>query len=221
MMDQVRGKKLDPRSLASFLTLLWRWRSGVVGTKSPRKPSSWAIKRLFDQCDKQRIVASVKMSAAGLQQEGALRFAHYILGTKLPNDRDDFFRRLLTGAELGAQNPILHLRTRLAKSERYERKLGRDEVIALVFKAWNFLRLGKRVSLLAWKHEEEFPMPVDTGVQIQQGHDLRAGDATKVATEPAFYRQSGQLGRRAAIANKNGSAPKADISEKSRTKAEA
>lgn len=53
--------------------------------------------------------------------------------------------------------PIYQLRQRLDENALSRRKLGKDYVIALIFKAWIAYRDGKPVRQLLWRPNERFP----------------------------------------------------------------
>jgi hypothetical protein len=86
-------------------------------------------------------------------------YLHYRM-SKLDNeDADEFFSRLVSGAELGEGHPILILRnTMLATRANQKEKLKVAWKVAYAFKAWNAWRTGKTIRFLRYNPStEEFP----------------------------------------------------------------
>lgn len=80
-------------------------------------------------------------------------------------DADDFFARLRTGDGLGDKDPILLLRNQLFENRRMRlTRWPRRHVGALVIKAWNAYREGRKMNVLTWRpggrSPEGFPQPV-------------------------------------------------------------
>jgi hypothetical protein len=93
-------------------------------------------------------------------------FLAFLLQGIDPEDAAFFFERLLDGADLKGDSPLLLLRKRL--TERRPGQAGAPmpprEIGALTIKAWNFYREGKSIAQLSWRpggsRPESFPIPV-------------------------------------------------------------
>jgi len=92
----------------------------------------------------------------------------YWFASSLPEADDDaigFAARLISGAALEKDDPILVLRNRLVSlKEAVGQRASPVPVAALVIKSWNAFRRGEKVSILKWSrggvNKEKFPMPV-------------------------------------------------------------
>lgn len=78
-------------------------------------------------------------------------------------DCQDFFYKLSLGASLEEDNPIFALRRWLLNNQELKHRRARPElVLAVIIKAWNFYRDGKRVELLRFvgggSAPEKFPV---------------------------------------------------------------
>lgn len=89
-----------------------------------------------------------------------LGLVHYVFEEIDTDDADEFFARLLDGAELAHDHPIYVLRERLRdlKNEPVAK------ILAMVIKAWNAFRLDEQIQVLGFKmggkSPETFPDPV-------------------------------------------------------------
>lgn len=91
-----------------------------------------------------------------------LAFAHWVLSNIDADDADDFVDRLMHGRHDEETDPVWRLRLRL-EDMRHEGGERADEVVALIFKAWNLYREGRHVSQLRVRRggsaPESFPEP--------------------------------------------------------------
>lgn len=77
----------------------------------------------------------------------------------------DFMRSLASGGNLDTGSPILILRNRLMQNSNTKSKLPKDEILALLIKAWDKVQSGKTLKSLRWRsnerssggHAEPFP----------------------------------------------------------------
>lgn len=86
-------------------------------------------------------------------------FIHYLTIQIDPVQSLEFFKKLSSGEELKKSSPIWLARKRLLDDRISRAKLPGHHKGALVIKAWNFIRFGKEVKILAWKEDEPFPVP--------------------------------------------------------------
>lgn len=94
----------------------------------------------------------------------------YWLSRSLPEAEDDavgFAERLISGANLAKDDPILVLRNRLvAISEQIglAKRVSPQPLAALTIKGWNAFRRGERMTILKWSrggvNRENFPIPI-------------------------------------------------------------
>ena len=110
---------------------------------------------------------SVEFSASRytkLLSIGMCAAMHYIFSNIDPEAADKFINSLTIGEGLSRGDPILLLRKRLVDNVVAKAKLPRVYVLALIIKAWNAYRLGKKVTCLRFTTEggavEQFPTPV-------------------------------------------------------------
>lgn len=76
----------------------------------------------------------------------------------------DFMNRLIYGADLKKNSPVILLRDKLMLStERNRSRMWATEVMALTIKAWNKFAKGETVKSLSWRWDgnapEKFPIP--------------------------------------------------------------
>lgn len=79
-------------------------------------------------------------------------------------DSVEFWRQVATGEDLHRYDPTYELRRHLISNSSSKRKLPTLVVHALIIKAWNAYREGRKIQLLAYKaggkSQEKFPEPV-------------------------------------------------------------
>jgi len=85
---------------------------------------------------------------------------HFILEEKNSEAADDFCYKIAKGHDLADTSPIFQLRQRLISDQRHKYKIRSLEKLALLCKAWNLYRSGKRVKNLTWQSTEPFPKPI-------------------------------------------------------------
>lgn len=74
---------------------------------------------------------------------------------------EEFFGRLADGAGLTTDDPIYRLRERIVADKRGVNAMFREEFLALIIKAYNAWRVGRKVRGLTWRYRqgEAFPRP--------------------------------------------------------------
>lgn len=83
---------------------------------------------------------------------------HYLFSRRDREAADVFWRDLAEGSGLQADDAVFILRERLLENERSKTRLLRVQISALIIKAWNARRTGRKVGTLRWRGEvEEFP----------------------------------------------------------------
>lgn len=92
---------------------------------------------------------------------------HYLFAAKHAPLADEFIRKLLTGENVSADEPVYLLRNALIANAARRRSVGltAKHIAAIACKAWNFTRRGQKISVLKWGGEsinslkpEKFPI---------------------------------------------------------------
>lgn len=83
----------------------------------------------------------------------------YLFAQKSKEKAEAFFDALETGVDLKEGSPVLLLRERLASNRAARARLARREIAALVVKAWNEFREGKKIKRLLWNGQDGEPFP--------------------------------------------------------------
>jgi hypothetical protein len=105
------------------------------------------------------IKESVKKAAPArrLCNRTIVAFCHFVFSLRDPRGADQFIRQVITGEDLHAGDPALSLRNVLIQNKGENIKPGSRTLIALFFKAWNYVRKGKTIKNLRWRDTEAFP----------------------------------------------------------------
>jgi len=150
----------DYGAVGTAINLLCRYKNNDLLSK--KMPITNAIRSALIQENRSinesvpagRAVQKIMSKALGI-------FCHYVFACINREDADRFFENLSTGALLPGDDPIFLLRERLTRERLARTHFPHHEIIALVFKAWNLFREGKKVRTLRWspKAGESFPKP--------------------------------------------------------------
>jgi len=108
------------------------------------------------------VMATSKVARLLRLPRGLCAALHYDMVALDPDDADDFWARLHSGAEMHAQHPVLVLRRRLeGNAATIGRKFDRITIHAYMIKGWNAYRDGRDITVIRWTrggaHPEEFP----------------------------------------------------------------
>lgn len=95
-----------------------------------------------------------------LFHKATLSGLHFIFTRLNINTAKDFCQKCIEGDSLSKDSPIYMLRTRMLADIQSRRKMGPTERIALICKAWNYVRKKSTSSRLEWREEESFPTPI-------------------------------------------------------------
>jgi hypothetical protein len=147
---------------ASALRWLWMIENGVV-LAANSSPSSGELLELLER--RPGIRNSLKQVTAIRQIMGSgIAAALHRTFADLDEDRaDTFFARLIDGANMAPDSPILHLRERLLRTRASNRvRLAEAERVALSIKAWNAYRTDKPMQLLVWRNRGVAREPLPT-----------------------------------------------------------
>lgn len=165
---RLRGFK-NSSSLAAAITYFWRVENDAIRYATTR-PSIHQALALFDEHpDIGRAVGDVahQFTPRFKASHAMVSAALYVLRTIDEEDADEFFARLCKGDQLTEKDPIFLLRKHfeLAASSlggvRAKSAILIDH--ALINKAWNYWRDGRKIDRLLWKaagtKAEQFPEP--------------------------------------------------------------
>lgn len=151
----------DSHALAAALNMLHRFRNnGRVDYSHAGAPSPQQAVALIE-CEPE-IRDSLREARRVTKQTGGpigiFAALHHLFNEVDPEATKDFFDRLADGAELAKDDPVLHLRAQLMKP-RKDRTYSQSpsNTAALIIKAFNLRREGRRVDLLSFKKTEKFP----------------------------------------------------------------
>lgn len=83
---------------------------------------------------------------------------HYVFSYYDQEEADRFAEKLSTGVGLESGDPVYVLRERLMQNLISKSKLPGGVVGALMIRAWNATRDGKKVKFVQWKNGQKFPL---------------------------------------------------------------
>lgn len=86
-------------------------------------------------------------------------FCYYEFARQNKTLADKFFQQLESGLDLSKDDPVYHLRERLASNKGAKARLNSMEVLALIIKAWAAFRDGRSVRNLRWRSDGPTPEP--------------------------------------------------------------
>lgn len=147
----------DARTLGSAAQILWNYLNGkpLRGNTATKLSPIGSIEIVQKYPGLVGAMERGKPGTKIFRSAGIPVFCNYVLSQIDDEAAEMFFHRLVTGEKLDGGDPILLLRNRFI-----DHKLKQEEVIHLVFKAWNLFRTGKKRMSLAVKPNEEFPQPI-------------------------------------------------------------
>lgn len=147
--------------IAAALSWLVRYQRGVLPTytQPQNKVENSDIEKAFEK--NPGIVRAVErcMSLRGLANPGIVAFAYYVALDRNGLLADKMVDTLIDPAGVSINNPFFRLRSYFT-GDHHKRKEAIMS-IALIFKALNAARAGKKISALSWKNQgrnaEDFP----------------------------------------------------------------
>lgn len=162
---KINGEK-NHNILAAALVLVWGLDNGVdfaISTSNWRPSNAQALATLErhpglrDSCNPGNQLSN------HMRMPGSIAvFRHYQFGLIDPDDRDDFFDRLIRKDWSGPTDPLGQLYfVVMADAASHQRKRPIANLHALFVKAWNHYRQGTEVKQLKWarggRAREQFP----------------------------------------------------------------
>lgn len=151
------------RSTSMALTWLIRWQRGVLETHKSRKNlvENSDIEECFQNHADMALAVDHCSRTKGLISPGISGFLYYIFSNQDQELADRFLKTLLDPVDVALNDPFFRFRAWLLKSLEVKRRREASEMIALAFKAWNYARDGKTISVLSWRNSgpsaEAFP----------------------------------------------------------------
>lgn len=151
----------DSHALGAALSMLYRFRNGKridyshAGAPSPQQALE-LLKREPGIRESVREARRVTKHTRG--PIGIFSALHYLFMEVDPVAATEYFDRLADGAELGKGDPLLHLRNQLLRPKTDRTYVQSPTTLAaLMIKAFNLRRAGRKVDLLSFKKTEKFP----------------------------------------------------------------
>jgi hypothetical protein len=158
------GHEKNTHTLAATLAMVWREENGGAW-RIDLHPSSDQLQDVLRRHPGIRDAANwvAAKSIVKLLTPRIGGYCFYRFAALDPAEAVRFFDDLRLGIGLEGGDPVLLLRNRLIENKTAKTRLKMDEVIALVTKAWNIRRSGRRVRNLSWRGTgptaEPFPTP--------------------------------------------------------------
>lgn len=155
-------------TLASAVSLMWRYENGYFGKESFGKRASFP--QLDDVLNRHPELRRSVTAAGNYIKKVRMPRAYIAVARTIflgisEEDADRFFSDLMTGENLTAVDPAFRLRealtqNALSSSKRY----SSDHLLALTFKAWNLFRKGEPCKNLSFRAggaaPEAYPLPI-------------------------------------------------------------
>jgi hypothetical protein len=156
----IEGKS-DSRALGAALSMLHRLRTGkridYSHASAPSARQGLDLLEAEPQIEESVKVARRVTKAVG-GPIGVFASLHRIFEDIDPIPANEFFDRLIDGADLTKGDPLLSLRNQLARPRRDRNYSQTPNIIAaLTIKAFNLRRAGRDIDVLAFRKAEKFP----------------------------------------------------------------
>lgn len=166
----------DANNIAAATRIVYLWEQGVRGRSMGATGGNTDVRTanashpalLEFYLPRKQALAETSQVAAAIQRKvpvnrAGLSLAVWVLYALDTEDAGYFFDRLMDGVKLEQGSAILAVRKRLTEAALDGEKFPNYEVVALLFKAWNFYREGRPMQVASWKqggaHPEAFPEP--------------------------------------------------------------
>lgn len=152
--------------LAAGLVAYWRFTQDPTDSSFTGGPSIHEALALLEHHPALReSVRAAELTRKTIGLRGSIGIAmHYITTSIDAGDAEAFWERLVSGAELESDDPILQLRNAmLGDRKQHGQRMSRAKAWALTAKAWNAYREGRKVKLLVWRpggaNPDAYPVP--------------------------------------------------------------
>jgi hypothetical protein len=162
--------------LGSAISYLWKYEHGRITSQGAGWKSGENYPTIHETLETLRKHPNIRESVRKFSGKSghilgavtALSVTHYVLTNILHDGKDAedaerFFEQLATGIDLEDTSPIYRLREKLLMNRTARFKLPTYEIVAIIFKTWNYWRTGRDVRAIYWrasgKTAEPFPIP--------------------------------------------------------------
>lgn len=164
----IRGKKYH-KHLASIIRMYYAWDSfrkmnHLGGRNSPSTETLLKLLEKHPGLEHASRYVGRKFSVARFIPINVFGSLFYIFEGIDPELRNVFFSKLVDGIGLEKDDPVRMVRDRLIsmrETELRERsRVDPEQKAALIIKAWNYVREGKTVKRVSYRHTDGFPYPI-------------------------------------------------------------
>lgn len=152
-------------TLAAIVNFVWRWRNlqpslAAQGGNTQATPDQ--LLTLFEESPAEFRDAAHRASIwKPIPLPPSMKGGLFFLFASMDyEDAVEFFERVNNGADLTTGDPILILRNQLFSAQASNRKLPGRVTTAWVLKAWNAFRKAQTITLLRYRAEESYPVPL-------------------------------------------------------------
>jgi hypothetical protein len=152
---------LNTTVLGASLVVLWQIGRGTVMSKE--HPPTVEIEGILAEHPwLSESVTFCKRKLPRMISPARLTAAHYVFSQHSRLEADRFIMDLHTGIGLKAGDPVAVLRDKIIRNTVANTKLPDNTMLALLIKAWNFRRGGKKIKGIHWRAAsdatEDFPV---------------------------------------------------------------
>jgi hypothetical protein len=154
--------EINAALLAAALGWLWRIEQGTISQRHRgSRLNNDAALSLLERHPGLREFATACNGTHALTKIGKTSIVcacYYLFSRQNRPLADEFMRKLATGVQLQADEPVYLLREKLLRDRDEFLRLPLNAVVGLFFKAWIYTKNGRRMKALQWKGEnEKFP----------------------------------------------------------------
>jgi hypothetical protein len=157
--------EVNSKLLSGAALHIWRYKSGLMATQSGNSPSYAEVKAILGMYPEVREHVLYAEGMREILNPASCAAFRTLMFKANPQQAEEFFEALKTGANLLAGDPRLLLRERLLKNRATKKsKLHRNEEDALIIKAWNHFLAGETPKFLRWHSATNEAFPVIVGL---------------------------------------------------------
>lgn len=147
-------------TLAATITLHWRFLHRQMIGAIIRPTTATGMAHLAEHPElRQAVLLGSRAAHKARCQPSLAAVAWYLFQQRDREAANDFLLQLAEGAGLSPNDPIYRLRERFINNRDARLKLSQAELLALTIKAWNYWRLGRETTTLAWRFRGGEPYP--------------------------------------------------------------
>lgn len=146
--------------LASVAKRAWQWNQGNTRFTTTSLPTTAEVRATLDKHPVLRRSAEMGVRVnRGYRPANATvtGTAHFLFSDVDQDTTAKFFARLASGAELGEDDPILTLRTRLLRDQVTSKAIPFHQNVAYYIRAWNAVREGRTLAVIIQTAADPLP----------------------------------------------------------------